>query len=537
MGRINKSWHTALFALCLLWVVGYSALAAQQTDALAKRLERTSGKKEVCISSWTPMVYCDNTTDPANYTGYQVELFRHVAQELQWAPESWYFRCMDWTPMLDDLLSDSGTCYLSAAGITVDADLMDEGMMFAWPNYKQGFRVLVSGKFDFGDMWSIFRALHWQVWLGLLITSIGVCFIYFFFEKWYYHIRTLEFVKRQQKQALPQTSASAAAAAAADDDGEVDAQQADFGYAVYTNIGSLVWMEWPEPRDMPNQVVMFWYGFLLTVTITIYGANTAALLTSASLDAQVTSKDDLRGRHVGAELVDIPSLRKHNIYAQPVVWERQADEPGMLQALLAGRYEALVMDASFVLHAASTHCNLKAIGDTFDTWSLALAFPPNTNRSLIDTFSWAQVRLQERSALLDDLEQLHIDFEGPCELTPPDGLVTVHFGQVGILWVILAITIAIIAIYVAGVTLSFFYLRWRPEHPLVNVLRGLLERTHTQRKRKMERMGSRGRHGPSGSGSLLQMSLLSRMKAAITPRGADAGLHGEYARVPSGVAG
>lgn len=48
-----------------------------------------------------------------------------------------------------------------------------------------GLRILVYGKFRFGQLWDVFRALDSSVWLALAVTMAGVCCVYWLFDAWY----------------------------------------------------------------------------------------------------------------------------------------------------------------------------------------------------------------------------------------------------------------------------------------------------------------------------------------------------------------
>eukprot|EP00878_Enallax_costatus_P024790 GHUV01026479.1.p1 GENE.GHUV01026479.1~~GHUV01026479.1.p1 ORF type:complete len:141 (+),score=45.04 GHUV01026479.1:286-708(+) len=78
-------------------------LNASQAAALGR--PDAVGKVRICISPWTPLVFCNPDKDQTTYTGYTVEVFRALAQRVPWLSDfsSWYFDCMDWTPMIDDL--------------------------------------------------------------------------------------------------------------------------------------------------------------------------------------------------------------------------------------------------------------------------------------------------------------------------------------------------------------------------------------------------------------------------------------------------
>lgn len=77
-------------------------------------------------------VTCDPTQPPTTYDGYQVELWRRIATELGWGDGDWFFTCMDWTPMIDDILSADGKCTMAAAGA------QQRGMPFGVQLHSQG---------------------------------------------------------------------------------------------------------------------------------------------------------------------------------------------------------------------------------------------------------------------------------------------------------------------------------------------------------------------------------------------------------------
>lgn len=62
-------------------------------------------------------VSCTAGEDASTYDGYQIELWRRIAADLGWKEGAdWAFTCIDWTPMLEDLVSPGGSCTVGAAG-------------------------------------------------------------------------------------------------------------------------------------------------------------------------------------------------------------------------------------------------------------------------------------------------------------------------------------------------------------------------------------------------------------------------------------
>jgi ABC-type amino acid transport substrate-binding protein len=61
-------------------------------------------------------VRCADIENPDDFDGFQIALWRKVAEDMGWAPEDWTFTCVDWTAMIDDLTSPDGLCSFAAAG-------------------------------------------------------------------------------------------------------------------------------------------------------------------------------------------------------------------------------------------------------------------------------------------------------------------------------------------------------------------------------------------------------------------------------------
>jgi hypothetical protein len=54
--------------------------------------------------------------DPADFSGFQIALWREIAHDLGWEESDWSFSCVDWTAMIDDLVDPNGACSFAAAG-------------------------------------------------------------------------------------------------------------------------------------------------------------------------------------------------------------------------------------------------------------------------------------------------------------------------------------------------------------------------------------------------------------------------------------
>ena len=68
----------------------------------------------------------------------------------------------------------------------------------------------------------------------------------------------------------------------------------------------------------------------------------------------------------------------------------------MLDNLREGTYKALVLDAPVIDYTVATNaqCDLYSVGDSFETFNLAIGFPPDAPNSIITPISAAILDLQ-----------------------------------------------------------------------------------------------------------------------------------------------
>jgi len=110
--RRNASERLRRQALANRWrLTAAQARAIGQPDA--------AGKMRICISPFTPEIYCKPDAPPDTYEGYQVELFTEIARHTDWLSDfrSWTFSCLDWKEMIADLQSPNGTCLVAPSAL------------------------------------------------------------------------------------------------------------------------------------------------------------------------------------------------------------------------------------------------------------------------------------------------------------------------------------------------------------------------------------------------------------------------------------
>ncbi|KAF8061164.1 hypothetical protein HT031_004626 [Scenedesmus sp. PABB004] len=470
-------------------------------------------------------VTCSGVADPADYSGYQVALWRAIASDLGWADTDWAFTCVDWTPMIDDLVSPDGLCSFAAAGVEVSVPNILLGLKFSWPIYKSGFHVLISSTVQQGGTWAFAEAFHWSVWVVLGATAVVVSLF----------ISAAELLTH----------------------GTAANGRGLRGWSWYA-MGKMVQVNTHvgDPQTWASRLLVLGYAFLALIMVHLFtgqrgraaqhstapapaphaarhaltarrgrrrgrcrAATTASKLTMQRLANDITSKADLPGKAVETWDPYVPLLRKYSIDADGLPWDSDADTAVMLDNLRKHRHQAragaraggprqggrggsaaragttgpgparpvwtceraarpptaprgpspppppaqaLILDTPVVAYMAARApgCDLYAVGDPFETFNLAIAFPPDVPSALAANISASIVRLQTTSALLDRLENEHVkaaaDPSATCAAVATDAGVghapqaQIRMDQVAGLWYILFITLGL-AVALAGV--------------------------------------------------------------------------------------
>lgn len=83
---------------------------------------------------------------------------------------------------------------------------------------------------------------------------------------------------------------------------------------------------------------------------------------------------------------------------QPAYRDTDADSQALLDNLRSHKYQALVLDTPVVqyLAATSSQCDLYPVGDSWETFDLAVAFPPDAPDGMVANVSASILRLQVR---------------------------------------------------------------------------------------------------------------------------------------------
>ena len=99
------------------------------------------------------MVTCSNTTDPATWTGHDIELMRAVMEALGIEYGTGYvWRCLGFRDMLADI--EAGVnCSMAIAGITINIARQELGFKFSYPYYSSSLAIMVQSSVHHTQGW------------------------------------------------------------------------------------------------------------------------------------------------------------------------------------------------------------------------------------------------------------------------------------------------------------------------------------------------------------------------------------------------
>lgn len=191
----------------------------------------------------------------------------------------------------------------------------------------------------------------------------------------------------------------------------------------------------------------------LQLVVSLYVSMTTTNLVTTRIRSSIGGLQDLPGKVVGTwsipgEVDYVQVLQRYGVSAVGFPWNNPADELVMLNALQNRSLDALVLDASALRFRASNSCDIFVVGEPFNVFDQAIAFPPGTNESWVSAFDHALVVMLE-DGTLQQLESKYISLPSPhCN---SDGTSTskqsITLSQVGGLWIILGVAVGIVAVW------------------------------------------------------------------------------------------
>lgn len=450
----------------------------------------------ICTSEWTPSVICAGLENPLQWSGYEIDLFRAVMPLMGWSYDMMEWRCLDWEEM-EDLLINTDECDIVPAGESPESRLTDQGVQFSVATMDSGLGILVRAETSSTSFWYFFSAMSVSVWLALLGTAILIGIIVWMFE-----VGTRSLTKETQ-----------------------------YGTdLIYSSVNSPIGHGDRHVISFAANLTFLIWNFTGFIVMALYCANLTSNLTISQIQSDIRSVDDLSGRKVGTWNDYVEDLQKDfKIFAQGYPWDNKEDEKVMLDALLQGDVDVLVLDYATLTVLDSASCDTRMIPTQFNLFDFAVAFPASAaNRtSLMRDYNDALRNLKEFGSV-EILLNKYLSVGGlECKTgKTQSGKSYVTWDQVAGLWIILGGTVGLgvllVIVYRICDARSGGYGCCKPKQKRTNMLTNTLQKMKSQKSRRYfnsdddedkDDMGSSGTSSTQFDGSIAEQ--LQRLNETV----------------------
>ncbi|KAI8472842.1 MAG: hypothetical protein J3K34DRAFT_197330 [Monoraphidium minutum] len=182
-GRHDAAGAAPLSREALQELAGRWRLTPQQAADIGR--PEMAGRMRMCVSAYTPFIFCDRAKPQTTYSGYLIESFRMLAQRVEWLADfdDWFFDCMSWTPMIADLGNPNGTCMLAPSDIPPSDAYFRTGATLSWVTTKEGLRIMTALTNNDRSLWAPLSVFSAPLWLLIFFTSICVGFVLWAFDQ------------------------------------------------------------------------------------------------------------------------------------------------------------------------------------------------------------------------------------------------------------------------------------------------------------------------------------------------------------------
>ncbi|GAQ78867.1 glutamate receptor [Klebsormidium nitens] len=415
--------ETFFFRLLLVVILLHHQIAQVEARLPGGVRLSSNDKWTVCTSPWQPFVQCTiGSTDPTDFSGYGIEVFRQASLHLGWKTSDYTWQCMDWLNMTADMVAPNGTCDMTAADFTYDGASLDQGLKFAYPDAHDSFSILVYAKEETSGHWLFLQPFRWEVWVMLLVAAVLVGVSIHLVE-----VMSKKYTTREIHL-------------------ETNTFFGEHGWfdSMWKGMGLIVNAVDPiSTATLASRLVVFVWCFMILLLLTMYTGNAAAILTARRWSSSIQTRSDLMGANFGASNGGFASLARLGVF--PTVsypWRNNNDSAAFLEELRLGHVDALVLDTAFVQYMAAIDCTFHEVDVPFGSLNYAMTFNPSFPATLADNFSRAVLDM-EQGGTLDRLRTAFLVPPSSCGSGASPVNEGVTFGQVYGLWIVLAGTIVV----------------------------------------------------------------------------------------------
>jgi len=386
----------------------------------------------VCTLNLKPMALCTvNDTSPTSFSGLSIEMFRLAAMEgLGWREgQNYEFRCLDSdtpTVLKEQIINEDGICDAFVASTTITSARTESGVVWAYPYWSGSIGVMTKSVPSTTKGWGWTKPFTWDLWVGILVTVVGLPIIIYFLE--------LLAIKRR-----------------------VTVQETLRGYseALWRVMWVTIHGETMNVSMVSSRVALIMFAFAALILGASYTANLAAFLTLRSFGS-VDSIFDLNGLAVATVEVYQPRIQsRYGVMTIEATINSVDDIFEQADQIARGNLAAFLIDAEVASYIVANYpeCRIRLLPNTIEPYDYGLAFNTRVNPEIVESFSLSILRLVEDGRMADFGRRFLYE-DSPCLAQgriSSDDTSQISFQQVYGLWVLLAGGIFVGALILIGI--------------------------------------------------------------------------------------
>ena len=394
----------------------------------------------VCTSNLRPMTMCRPGMNSTDFTGFDIELFRQAASELNYEEGIDYvFICMPFGEIITSLATpnDTSTCAMAISAITVNSQREADGIKFSFPYFNENLAVMVPTTVASSNGWGWVSPFTTGLWIITICTAIVFAVSVFIIEFYSLKRRLLRRHRgcrsAQQMRLLEDLHSTSVNTA-------------------YTLLG----LDFLHVRSLGARVASLAFAFMSLILVNTYTANLAASLTIHSINTQITSVAQLRGKLVYTLPIYTQRIRsEYGIQAQSLTeFEGEESIANVSKLIIGGEITALIADAAIVLGYLNSYpgCDIGLLPNRLLDFQYAVAFPNSTTDEYVNLWSDALLQMMDTGVVTRLKQTFMPDVNYGCgtgDLSKYSQSASFH--QLWGLWVILGAGVAVGVVFMVGV--------------------------------------------------------------------------------------
>ncbi|GAX84112.1 hypothetical protein CEUSTIGMA_g11535.t1 [Chlamydomonas eustigma] len=416
--------------------------------------------KNVCVTNFFPMDSCAANGTVDNFSGFETELFKAVANELnssgltEWAPSNWSFSCiMNFSSAWLDIQSQSSQRFCDILlGAVTSSDVAGTNLEITTETYQGNARVMIYEP-SYPTVWWFLQPFEWRVWFLVFASPVVVALSLLVVEYPWWRVQQVQSggpaITGSTRVCLRGTS--------------ISADKGSPGFLL-SGAGSrwLAQVQWSAlglglqsmfdliPRSPGGRIIALGASFTAMITFSMYISALSAQLATFHLQRGVSSVSDLATVPVGIPKSNLNAFEffTYQLFnVVPLPWGTDAERAAVLASLRAGSLAAVVMDNSYVTFMTSSNCNLYMVGNMLPSGGCGIVFPGDTPQSYIQNFDNA-LAIMVANGVMDQLESEYIQGHASCpNKNPPRQTDLIQIGGV---WIFVAAGIGLAVLMNVG---------------------------------------------------------------------------------------